>query len=79
MKSAKRLNPLDWTFLAGESGETMMMVGALMPFSPWQLAQTATRAATLVQNAQKQQFNGIRAHTGALALHRLSQLCDNHD
>lgn len=34
MKSAKRLNPLDWTFLAGESGETMMMVGALMPFSP---------------------------------------------
>ncbi|MCX7061564.1 MAG: wax ester/triacylglycerol synthase family O-acyltransferase [Gammaproteobacteria bacterium] len=34
MKSAKRLNPLDWTFLAGESGETMMMVGALLPFSP---------------------------------------------
>jgi len=32
--SAKRLNPLDWTFLAGESGDTMMQVGALMPFSP---------------------------------------------
>jgi len=31
---AKRLNPLDWTFLAGESGDTMMQVGALMPFSP---------------------------------------------
>ena len=34
MSATKRLNPLDWTFLAGESGETMMMVGALMPFSP---------------------------------------------
>ncbi len=34
MSATKRLNPLDWTFLAGESGDTMMMVGALMPFSP---------------------------------------------
>lgn len=34
MSATKRLNPLDWTFLAGETGETMMMVGALMPFSP---------------------------------------------
>src|SRR5690606_21437232 len=29
----KRLNPLDWTFLAAETRESMMHVGALMPFS----------------------------------------------
>ena len=34
MGTSKRLNPLDWTFLAGESRETMMHVGSLMPFSP---------------------------------------------
>ncbi|MDP3293458.1 MAG: hypothetical protein Q8M37_01815 [Nevskia sp.] len=34
MSATKRLNPLDWTFLAGESGDTVMQVGALMPFSP---------------------------------------------
>jgi len=30
----KRLNPLDWTFLAAETRESMMHVGALMQFSP---------------------------------------------
>ena len=34
MSATKRLNPLDWTFLDGKSGETIMMVGKLMPFSP---------------------------------------------
>ena len=32
--AAKRLNPLDWTFLAAETRESMMHVGSLMPFSP---------------------------------------------
>lgn len=34
MAATKRLNPLDWTFLAAETRESMMHVGALMPFSP---------------------------------------------
>ncbi|HEX4871974.1 MAG TPA: wax ester/triacylglycerol synthase family O-acyltransferase [Nevskiaceae bacterium] len=34
MAVAKRLNPLDWTFLAAETREAMMHVGALMPFVP---------------------------------------------
>lgn len=34
MSVRKRLNPLDWTFLAGENREAMMHVGALMPFAP---------------------------------------------
>ncbi|HEX4896290.1 MAG TPA: wax ester/triacylglycerol synthase family O-acyltransferase [Solimonas sp.] len=34
MGATKRLNPLDWTFLAAETRESMMHVGALMPFSP---------------------------------------------
>lgn len=34
MSVAKRLNPLDWTFLAAETRESMMHVGALMPFTP---------------------------------------------
>ena len=34
MGSFKRLNPLDWVFLAGESREAMMHVGSLMLFSP---------------------------------------------
>ncbi|HEY1075635.1 MAG TPA: wax ester/triacylglycerol synthase family O-acyltransferase [Fontimonas sp.] len=34
MATAKRLNPLDWTFLAAESRESMMHVGALMQFQP---------------------------------------------
>ncbi|MDP3858814.1 MAG: wax ester/triacylglycerol synthase family O-acyltransferase [Stagnimonas sp.] len=34
MSARKRLNPLDWTFLAGETREAMMHVGALMPFAP---------------------------------------------
>lgn len=34
MPVAKRLNPLDWTFLAAETREAMMHVGALMTFAP---------------------------------------------
>jgi diacylglycerol O-acyltransferase / wax synthase len=34
MSAAKRLNPLDWTFLAAETRESMMHVGSMMPFSP---------------------------------------------
>lgn len=34
MAATKRLNPLDWTFLAAETRESMMHVGALMPFTP---------------------------------------------
>lgn len=34
MGTKKRLNPLDWTFLAAETRESMMHVGSLMPFSP---------------------------------------------
>jgi diacylglycerol O-acyltransferase / wax synthase len=34
MPVAKRLNPLDWTFLAAETRESMMHVGSMMPFSP---------------------------------------------
>ncbi len=34
MATAKRLNPLDWTFLAAETRESMMHVGALMRFEP---------------------------------------------
>ncbi len=34
MSAKKRLNPLDWTFLAAETRESMMHVGSLMPFSP---------------------------------------------
>ncbi|HEY0973185.1 MAG TPA: wax ester/triacylglycerol synthase family O-acyltransferase [Solimonas sp.] len=34
MAVAKRLNPLDWTFLAAETRESMMHVGALMRFTP---------------------------------------------
>ncbi|MGH8456182.1 MAG: WS/DGAT/MGAT family O-acyltransferase [Stenotrophobium sp.] len=34
MGATKRLNPLDWTFLAAETRESMMHVGSLMPFSP---------------------------------------------
>ncbi len=34
MATAKRLNPLDWTFLAAETRESMMHVGALMQFQP---------------------------------------------
>ncbi len=34
MSATKRLNPLDWTFLAGETREAMMHVGALMTFTP---------------------------------------------
>lgn len=34
MPVAKRLNPLDWTFLAAETREAMMHVGALMSFAP---------------------------------------------
>lgn len=33
MGTTKRLNPLDWTFLAAETRESMMHVGALMSFS----------------------------------------------
>jgi diacylglycerol O-acyltransferase len=34
MGATKRLNPLDWTFLAAETRESMMHVGSLSPFSP---------------------------------------------
>lgn len=34
MGTGKRLNPLDWTFLAAETRETMMHVGSLSPFTP---------------------------------------------
>lgn len=34
MAVAKRLNSLDWSFLAGETRESMMHVGGLMTFSP---------------------------------------------
>ena len=34
MAATKRLNPLDWTFLAAETRESMMHIGSLMPFSP---------------------------------------------
>ena len=34
MAVAKKLNPLDWTFLAAETRESMMHVGALLPFVP---------------------------------------------
>jgi diacylglycerol O-acyltransferase / wax synthase len=34
MGALKRLNALDWIFLAGETQEAMMHVGSLMPFSP---------------------------------------------
>lgn len=34
MGITKKLNPLDWTFLAAESRESMMHVGALMLFEP---------------------------------------------
>ncbi|HVT35107.1 MAG TPA: wax ester/triacylglycerol synthase family O-acyltransferase, partial [Nevskiaceae bacterium] len=34
MSATKRLNPLDWFFLAAESSESMMHVGSLAPFSP---------------------------------------------
>ncbi|MGH8462436.1 MAG: WS/DGAT/MGAT family O-acyltransferase [Stenotrophobium sp.] len=34
MSVSKRLNPLDWTFLAAETRESMMHVGALMSFVP---------------------------------------------
>jgi WS/DGAT/MGAT family acyltransferase len=34
MGTVKRLNPLDWTFLAAETREAMMHVGSLSPFSP---------------------------------------------
>ncbi|TXH06256.1 MAG: wax ester/triacylglycerol synthase family O-acyltransferase [Nevskiaceae bacterium] len=34
MGTVKHLNPLDWSFLAGETRETMMHVGSLAPFSP---------------------------------------------
>ena len=34
MGTVKRLNPLDWTFLVGETRETMMHVGSLSPFTP---------------------------------------------
>ncbi len=34
MSATKRLNPLDWTFLAAETRESMMHVGSLMPFTP---------------------------------------------
>lgn len=34
MRATKRLNPLDWTFLAAETRESMMHVGSMMPFSP---------------------------------------------
>ncbi len=34
MSAAKRLNPLDWTFLAAETRESMMHIGSLMSFSP---------------------------------------------
>ena len=34
MGTVKRLNPLDWTFLAGETREAMMHVGSLSPFAP---------------------------------------------
>ena len=34
MGPSKRLNPLDWIFLAGETREAMMHVGSLMLFSP---------------------------------------------
>ncbi|MEC9365035.1 MAG: wax ester/triacylglycerol synthase family O-acyltransferase [Pseudomonadota bacterium] len=34
MSATKRLNPLDWTFLAAETRESMMHVGSMMPFSP---------------------------------------------
>ncbi len=34
MGTSKRLNPLDWAFLALESRESMMHVGALLPFTP---------------------------------------------
>ena len=33
MSAVKRLNPLDWFFLAAESKESMMHVGSLAPFS----------------------------------------------
>src|SRR5690349_16829789 len=34
MSATKRLNPLDWTFLAAETRESMMHVGALLSFTP---------------------------------------------
>lgn len=34
MGTVKRLNPLDWTFLAAETREAMMHVGSLSPFTP---------------------------------------------
>lgn len=34
MTAPKRLNPLDWTFLAAETRESMMHIGSLSPFSP---------------------------------------------
>ncbi|MFP5307297.1 MAG: wax ester/triacylglycerol synthase domain-containing protein, partial [Gammaproteobacteria bacterium] len=34
MAATKRLNPLDWTFLAAETRESKMHVGSLMPFQP---------------------------------------------
>ncbi|TJY64998.1 wax ester/triacylglycerol synthase family O-acyltransferase [Sinimarinibacterium sp. CAU 1509] len=34
VSATKSLSPLDWTFLAGESHESMMHVGALMHFAP---------------------------------------------
>jgi diacylglycerol O-acyltransferase / wax synthase len=34
MSTGRALNPLDWAFLAAESGPTMMHVGAMMTFSP---------------------------------------------
>ena len=40
--TAKRLNPLDWIFLAAETRESMMHVGSLMPFSPPPDASPAT-------------------------------------
>ena len=34
MASGRALNPLDWVFLAAESGPSMMHVGAMMTFTP---------------------------------------------
>ncbi len=34
MSAIKRLNPLDWTFLAAETRESMMHIGSLMSFTP---------------------------------------------
>ena len=34
MAATKRLNSLDWSFLAGETRESMMHVGGLMTFTP---------------------------------------------